>query len=156
MGPGGIRPFPGSREAAWLVPAPDVGSSVIEVQCLPKPPRNRRALDAEHGRLRVRQIPDLGSVRPEVVSRHPLRIISTDESRDRAVRIEYHQWPQPAGKMEPDRTGEPYEIIDAAAVHQLRAREQPDRTWAKHERIGPLVGDAPQAGASVAGMLAQQ
>ena len=112
-------------------------------------------LDAKEGRFGKSQISHSGRIGSEIVF-WPIAEILPDQSGNRAVRIEYDQRSQPAREMQSDRPCKPHEIIDVAAVDELRTRHHLDRTRPKHERICAPMRLAPKAYAPVIRVLQKQ
>src|ERR1051325_11787966 len=95
-------------------------------------------------------------MRPAEISRHRLIEIFSDQAGHRSVGIDDQQRPGAQRQVARERSDEAHAVGNVAAVDQLRAGDALDRALAEYERIGALLGLAPEGDASVAGMIKQQ
>src|SRR5262249_56110863 len=96
-------------------------------------------------------------IRSLEIFRHPGAEISSEQSGNRTVAIDEHQRAAAQREEAADRAGQTDEVPDLAAVDELgAARHAFDQPAPEYEWKIARAGEAPQADAAEARMLAQQ
>src|SRR5882757_11258185 len=81
------------------------------------------ALEPEHHRFGVGEVPEGRPLRTLEIFRRLAVEIRAEKTRNPAIRVDDHERPSAARQIAPERPCEPDELLDVPAIDQLRARD---------------------------------